>query len=127
MRELIATSINHSTGETYRDYRDGDLYIRVHDNGFQEWRDIDQNLHRLDGPAVVRPSGVNIYYINGLCQHKVLLLNEGIVRFFFQSEVPDNYRLAQLPYEHNGYWGYTIHPDDITLFLLEFPDTMVIG
>lgn len=124
MRELIATTTTPS-GETYRDYQDGDLTNRVHSNGFQEWRDINQNLHRLDGPAVVRPSGVNIYYVNGLCQHKVLLFNEGIVRFF-QSEVPTNYRLAQLPYEYNGYWGYTIHPDDITLFLLEFSDTMVI-
>lgn len=37
----------------------------THDDGYRRWFDEEGLLHREDGPALIRPDGIKIYYRHG--------------------------------------------------------------
>jgi hypothetical protein len=53
----------------------------VHKNGIQEYHNENGEYHREDGPAIERPNGHKVWYINGKCHRE-----DGPARIFSNGD-----------------------------------------
>lgn len=119
-------------------YRNGLRFRIDYATGAQDWFNPETgHLHRLDGPATVYADGSTSYYRDGVFQDKVLEINNNINFLYLHEPSPaqripepsidlSQFKLIHLPYDNREYRRYLIFPDDVCLFLLAHPETMII-
>lgn len=119
-------------------FRNGRKFRIDYATGGQDWFNPETgHLHRLDGPATIYADGSALYYRDGVFQDKVLELNNDINFLYLQEPSPaqripepsldlSQFTLISLTCGNREYRRYIIFPDDVCLFLLAHPDTMII-